>query len=127
MKQKISRRNFILSFITGCAVAIPAVFFILFNTEKKKRVVFIKSEINKVTYKDEVLIVNLKGKITAFSAHCTHLGCIVNFNKEKNIFECPCHRSKYTIDGKRMCGPTKRDLDKLSFIEKNEKIIVEIT
>ena len=90
MKQKISRRNFILSFITGCAVAIPAVFFILFNTEKKKRVVFIKSEINKVTYKDEVFIVNLKGKITAFSAHCTHLGCIVNFNKEKNIFECPC-------------------------------------
>ncbi len=125
MKRKTGRRDFILSLITVCVLAIPAVSFILFNPKGKRKVTFTEAELDKVTYKDEVFVVNLKGRIMAFSAHCTHLGCIVNFNRKKNIFECPCHGSKYTIDGKRICGPTKRGLDKLPFVKKNGKITVE--
>ncbi|MCD6132974.1 MAG: ubiquinol-cytochrome c reductase iron-sulfur subunit [Deltaproteobacteria bacterium] len=126
MKRKTGRRDFILSLITVCVLAIPAVSFILFNPKGKRKVTFTEAELDKVAYKDEVFVVNLKGRIMAFSAHCTHLGCIVNFNRKKNIFECPCHGSKYAIDGKRICGPTKRGLDKLPFVKKNGKITVEI-
>jgi len=125
MKRKTGRRDFILSLITVCVLAIPAVSFILFNPKRKREVTFTEAELDKVAYKDEVFVVNLKGRIMAFSAHCTHLGCIVNFNRKKNIFECPCHGSKYAIDGKRICGPTKRGLDKLPFVKKNGKITVE--
>lgn len=125
MKRKTSRRNFIFSLITVCALAVPAVSFILFNPGGKRRVIFTKAERDEIAYKDEIFVLSLKGKITVFSAHCTHLGCIVNFNKEKNIFECPCHGSKYAIDGKSICGPSKRDLNKLPFVKKNGKIIVE--
>ena len=39
------------------------------------------------------------GSLTAFSAVCTHLGCVVNYDRLKDQFICPCHGGIY--DGKR--------------------------
>ena len=44
----------------------------------------------------------------AITAVCTHLGCIVAFSDTG--FECPCHGSKYTRDGKVIAGPAPRPL-----------------
>ncbi|CAM9494810.1 unnamed protein product, partial [Choristocarpus tenellus] len=33
-------------------------------------------------------------------AVCTHLGCVVPWNKAENKFICPCHGSQYNRDGK---------------------------
>ncbi len=41
---------------------------------------------------------------------CTHLGCAVEFSKKKNIFECPCHGSKYYRNGVNFAGPAPRPL-----------------
>lgn len=46
--------------------------------------------------------------IYAISAVCTHLGCIVN--REENGFVCPCHGSRYSIDGRVEQGAASRDL-----------------
>jgi len=46
--------------------------------------------------------------IYAISAVCTHLGCVVN--KEENGFTCPCHGSRYDLDGKVLKGAAPRDL-----------------
>jgi cytochrome b6-f complex iron-sulfur subunit len=41
--------------------------------------------------------------LAAVSAVCTHLGCIVNATP--GGFECPCHGSRFTPDGKVTQGP----------------------
>ncbi|MCH7471344.1 Rieske (2Fe-2S) protein [bacterium] len=56
------------------------------------------------------------GSYYAQSAICTHLGCIVRLKKEENMFACPCHGSKFKLDGTRIEGPAPRDLNRLSVI-----------
>ena len=43
---------------------------------------------------------------------CTHLGCIYSWNAATNRFECPCHGSKYRLDGRRIESPAPRTLDR---------------
>jgi len=50
------------------------------------------------------------GSFRAFSAICTHQGCIVNRISNGTI-DCPCHGSKYSIkDGSVVNGPAPRPL-----------------
>ncbi|MEU4106112.1 Rieske (2Fe-2S) protein, partial [Streptomyces tanashiensis] len=50
------------------------------------------------------------GEFKAFSAICTHQGCIVNKVADGTI-DCPCHGSKYRIaDGSVAAGPAPRPL-----------------
>ena len=61
----------------------------------------------------------------ALSAHCTHLGCIVNFDEKTEKFHCPCHGSVFDISGKRVAGPANRPLTRLPLrFMKNGDIIV---
>lgn len=46
----------------------------------------------------------------AFSAVCTHLACIVDFPKEKNLIWCWCHDGIYDLTGKNIGGPPSRPL-----------------
>jgi len=43
---------------------------------------------------------------------CTHLGCIPKWIETNNRFECPCHGSKYQLDGHYIEGPAPRSLDR---------------
>ncbi len=57
------------------------------------------------------------GEITGVAAIykvCTHLGCIYKWNDASNRFECPCHGSKYRLDGRRIQSPAPRSLDRFS-------------
>ncbi len=57
---------------------------------------------------------------------CTHLGCIYAWVSVNDRFECPCHGSKYRLDGRRIVGPAPRNLDrfKMSALDANETEIV---
>ncbi|OVA07974.1 Rieske iron-sulfur protein [Macleaya cordata] len=44
------------------------------------------------------------------NAVCTHLGCVVPFNKAENKFICPCHGSQYNNQGKVVRGPAPLSL-----------------
>lgn len=37
--------------------------------------------------------------IIAFSAACTHLGCLVQWQKDKRLFPCPCHGRTFDATG----------------------------
>ena len=41
----------------------------------------------------------------ALNAVCTHLGCVVPWNKAENKFKCPCHGSQYAPTGAVVRGP----------------------
>ncbi len=55
----------------------------------------------------------IKG-VAAIYKVCTHLGCIYAWNGANNRFECPCHGSKYRLDGRRIESPAPRTLDRFS-------------
>ena len=42
---------------------------------------------------------------------CTHLGCLYKWSESNTRFECPCHGSKFTLDGDYIEGPAPRSLD----------------
>ncbi|WP_221350777.1 FAD-dependent oxidoreductase [Streptomyces beigongshangae] len=53
------------------------------------------------------------GEVHAVSARCTHLGCLVAFNRAERAWECPCHGSRFGTDGRILQGPATRPLEKL--------------
>ncbi|HVX15879.1 MAG TPA: Rieske 2Fe-2S domain-containing protein [Pirellulales bacterium] len=52
-------------------------------------------------------------QIEAFNATCPHAGCFVAFNRDRDVYQCPCHDSAFKVDGKFEFGPSPRDLDQL--------------
>lgn len=58
---------------------------------------------------------------------CTHLGCIYAWVDANNRYECPCHGSKYRLDGRRIEDPAPRNLDrfKLTALDEAENVIAE--
>jgi 3-phenylpropionate/trans-cinnamate dioxygenase ferredoxin reductase subunit len=53
-----------------------------------------------------------QGSLHAVSAVCTHLGCLVEWNRAEQTWDCPCHGSRFRIDGGVIQGPAKRDLER---------------
>jgi cytochrome b6-f complex iron-sulfur subunit len=55
------------------------------------------------------------GEVVVLSAVCTHLGCIVQWRKDRQDFLCPCHAGMFTADGEVVSGPPPAALPKLPF------------
>jgi glycine/D-amino acid oxidase-like deaminating enzyme/nitrite reductase/ring-hydroxylating ferredoxin subunit len=51
------------------------------------------------------------GTLHALSPVCKHLGCIVAWNPAERSWDCPCHGSRYSGEGKVLTGPAVRNLD----------------
>jgi glycine/D-amino acid oxidase-like deaminating enzyme/nitrite reductase/ring-hydroxylating ferredoxin subunit len=54
------------------------------------------------------------GLLHALSATCPHLGCNVAFNEAETSWDCPCHGSRFDIDGKVLNGPAVSPLRSIS-------------
>jgi nucleotide-binding universal stress UspA family protein/nitrite reductase/ring-hydroxylating ferredoxin subunit len=59
-------------------------------------------------YRDEA------GALRAISPKCTHMGCTVDWNDGEKTWDCPCHGSRYGVDGKVIRGPAERALSPVS-------------
>lgn len=53
-----------------------------------------------------------EGHLHVVSAVCTHMGCLVAFNNAERTWECPCHGSRFGIDGAVLQGPALKPLEK---------------
>jgi len=53
-----------------------------------------------------------EGKMHVVSGICTHMGCVVHFNNSEQSWDCPCHGSRFSVDGKVLEGPAYTDLSK---------------
>lgn len=57
-----------------------------------------------------VAVIRTDNGFRAYSAICTHLGCIVHWNGNDRHFDCPCHAAKFDATGKVVSGPPPKPL-----------------
>lgn len=137
--KKLGRRKFLSSLLMGIGLVasygLLAGFTVRFifpvRKEKKKSKMFL-------TYTSEVptgasfsfttpvgenyILANLGANVyKAFSSRCPHLGCRVNWEKEKEYFLCPCHMGIFDKSGRAIAGPPAKAKQKLKPCE----IIIE--
>ena len=55
-----------------------------------------------------VFVLHDENGFYAVSAVCTHLGCIIKRTPEG--FDCPCHGSRFDLNGRNISGPAPRSL-----------------
>ncbi len=55
-------------------------------------------------------VVGAPGGVYALSAVCTHLGCITRFLSDEKCIACPCHGSRFDLEGNVIHGPAPRPL-----------------
>ena len=72
-----------------------------------------------------VLVLRTPEGLRAFSLVCTHLGCIVQWQTDKNEFYCPCHDGRFDEFGDVIAGPPPIPLEQLAVRLEGETVIVE--
>lgn len=55
-------------------------------------------------YRDE------ENRLHIVDPECTHLKCIVKWNNDEKSWDCPCHGSRFSFEGKVLNGPANSDL-----------------
>ncbi len=100
-------------------------------TTKGKAVSLKKSEIPVGEAKDvaiagtPVMVINRPGAgLIALSRVCTHLGCLVDFNKAQNRIICPCHGALFDLEGKVLSGPPPRPLAKIPLKLEGDSVLI---
>ena len=48
--------------------------------------------------------------LTPSKKRCPHLGCALKWNSQEHTWDCPCHGSRFTENGKLINNPATRDL-----------------
>ncbi len=74
--------------------------------------------------KPVLLIRTPAGELKAFSAICTHLDCIVQYQPETKGIWCACHNGRYNLNGQNIGGPPPRPLETYAVNVRGDDIIV---
>jgi len=90
---------------------------------KKAEVVYVSAGKER---KARVFIISTPLELTVLSATCSHLGCLVNYHKEKNEFLCPCHGGRYDLTGKNIAGPPPAPLNRFPVKIENSRVFIGI-
>jgi glycine/D-amino acid oxidase-like deaminating enzyme/nitrite reductase/ring-hydroxylating ferredoxin subunit len=54
-----------------------------------------------------------EGVLHAVDARCTHMGCHVQWNGAEKSWDCPCHGSRFDVEGGILHGPAVRPLERI--------------
>ena len=73
-----------------------------------------------------LLLLRTPSEFKAFSAICTHLGCIVEWDGKKKEIVCPCHAGVFDSEGRNVAGPPPRPLPYYPVKVSDGKIYVKI-
>lgn len=71
-----------------------------------------------------VVLQRSPGVFIAFSAICTHLGCIVQWVPEKGEFLCPCHGGRFAGDGRVLGGPPPKALTTIPVALSGDNLLI---
>ena len=136
-----------LSSLIASALAVPALIYLLWPPRPKKQaewveagnltqlqpkvpeeMVFRRNRADgwKVTSeKATAWVVKVSAKeVIAFAPQCPHLGCAYHWEVQNEEFLCPCHASRFSIDGDVISGPSPRPLDRYEVKVEGDKLLL---
>lgn len=58
-----------------------------------------------------ILVRVADGDFRAFAGTCTHLDCIVEYQRDKKRIWCNCHNGEYNLHGQQVAGPPPKPLE----------------
>lgn len=70
------------------------------------------------------LLIHMPTGYFAVSAVCTHLGCIVSWDKAKKMVVCPCHNGMFDYHGNIVGGPAPKALASYTVAVKGDGVMV---
>ncbi len=74
-----------------------------------------------------IIVLSLAGgRFRAFSAICTHLGCVVKWDAAEGRIACPCHAGYFGTDGKVLSGPPPRALPEYEVVRVGDELKVRL-
>ena len=121
-QKKITRKRFFRR-ITAL-ISVPTIFFMVKGIDKKKdsepsnKFIIPPSIPNGISFFDRMIIRKTGEEIIVFSSSCTHLGCEI-IGETNNKLICPCHGSKFNLNGFPITGPAVKPLKRLQ-VEKDD-------
>ena len=63
-------------------------------------------------------------QIVAVSASCTHMRCVLKWNRDRAVFQCPCHDGAFDRNGNVLSGPPKKPLRQYPAEIRADEIVV---
>jgi len=93
------------------------------------RLTFTKSDVGdakEIVYQDTpTIIINRPGKgYIALSRVCTHLGCLIEYDRNKKLLVCPCHAGTFDLEGRVISGPPPVSLTTFPLRVEGEEITI---
>ena len=73
-----------------------------------------------------IVLARPDGGYRAFSAICTHLGCVVKWDDATKTILCPCHAGVFGADGRVQSGPPPRPLPEYEVIKSGNELKVKV-
>ena len=71
-----------------------------------------------------VIIIRTDKEFVAFSAICTHLGCLVDFQADQHKVFCPCHAGTFDLKGQVVSGPPPKPLPEYKVSVVQDSVVV---
>jgi len=129
--KNISRRNFLLNI--SWLIAIPYALLAGFSFKQNAKInraknISIPLEVNNgVTFRDGFVVIKKNDSVQFLSSRCTHLGCQIH-TVENDELICPCHGSRFALDGTCLTGPAKEPLQILNYEidEINQEFVIQV-
>lgn len=152
----LTRRNFltgtfaVLATVGALHIGLPAARFLVGNSLEPAETNWVElgaldsfpaDQVNRVNYSVKVTDawreVTRRGTVYVFSTDggasyevldgtCTHLGCIVHWRDEKQVFGCPCHQAVFSQQGEVISGPPPEPLHQLASKIIDGKLFAEV-
>jgi Rieske Fe-S protein len=81
----------------------------------------------KIKDREILFIRDSEESIRSLDPTCTHEKCQVAYNAEKKTIDCPCHGSRYDLEGNVLHGPAPKPLESFdSYIDTKNRIILSL-
>jgi Rieske Fe-S protein len=71
-------------------------------------------------------VVKNQGKVEVFAINCSHLGCSIALNHGAQSFDCPCHGSRFHLDGTVLHGPAADPLAHLTWKQGDDPTTIQV-
>jgi Rieske Fe-S protein len=129
LEQKPARRGLLRLLVGLTGLPLVGAGWLLGRDRRRRRrhavVALPRPTTDGVFFHDEVLLVARGEALQAYSSRCPHLGCTIRSMQGGDLV-CPCHGSRFGVDGRRLGGPAPSDLTALTWSPRDGEELLDV-